>query len=86
MNRRGRKKNQNICSETAKNANFHFSHYKSMATISYHSNQRPYPIEKNKTKKTKKKTKNKKQTKKQKKQQQHNYSFPRPIDPICEVW
>ena len=26
-------KNQNICSGTAINANFHFSHYKSMATI-----------------------------------------------------
>ena len=38
MNRRGLlkhfcKKNLNICSETAKIANFHFSHYKSMETI-----------------------------------------------------
>ena len=30
---------QNICFEIAINANFHFSHYKSMATISCHSNQ-----------------------------------------------
>ena len=33
------KKNLNICSETAKIANFHFSHYKSMETVSCHSNQ-----------------------------------------------
>ena len=33
----------NICSETAKIANFHFSHYKSMETISCHSNQSSYP-------------------------------------------
>ena len=52
MNRRGllkkhfckkkkkkKKKNLNICSETAKIANFHFSHYKSMETKSFHSNQ-----------------------------------------------
>ena len=39
------KKNLNICPETAKNANFHFSHYKSMETISCHS---PYPIGKKK--------------------------------------
>ena len=44
MNRRGLlkkhscKKNLNICSETAKTANFPFSHYKSMETISCHSN------------------------------------------------
>ena len=38
------KKNLNICSETAKIANFHFSHYKSMETISFHSNQSSYPI------------------------------------------
>ena len=37
-------KNLNICSETAKIANFHFSHYKSMETISCHSNQSSYPI------------------------------------------
>ena len=50
INRRGllkkhfcKKKNLNICSETAKIANFHFSHYKSMET-SCHSNQSSYPI------------------------------------------
>ena len=48
MNRRGLlkkhffKKNLNICSETAIIANFHFSHYKSMETISFHSNQSSY--------------------------------------------
>ena len=51
VNRRGLlekhfcKKNLNTCSETAKIANFHFSHYKSMETISFHSNQSSYPIE-----------------------------------------
>ena len=71
MNRRGLlkkkhffKKYLNICSETAKITNFHFSHYKSMETISCHSNQSSYPIG----------------TKK------HNYSFPWPIDAICEIW
>ena len=51
MNRRGllkkhfcRKKNLNICSETAKIVTFQFSNYKSMETISCHSNQRSYPI------------------------------------------
>ena len=34
-----KKKNLNICSETAKIANFYFSHCKSMETISCHSNQ-----------------------------------------------
>ena len=38
------KKNLNICSETANIATFHLSHYKSMETISCHSNQSPYPI------------------------------------------
>ena len=38
-------KNLNICSETAKIANFHLSHYKSVATISCHCNQSSYPIE-----------------------------------------
>ena len=33
------KKNQNICSKTEINANFHFSHYKSMETLSCHSNE-----------------------------------------------
>ena len=32
----------NICNETAKIAHFHFSHYKSMATVSCHSNQSSY--------------------------------------------
>ena len=31
--------NQNICSNTEINANFHFSHYKSMETLSCHSNE-----------------------------------------------
>ena len=51
MNRKGllkkhfcRKKILNICSETAKIANFHFSHYKPMETINCHSNQGSYPI------------------------------------------
>ena len=51
MNRRGllkkhfcRKKNLNVCSETAKIATFHFSHYKSMETVSFHSNQSSYLI------------------------------------------
>ena len=49
MNRRGLlkedfcKKNLNTCSETAKIANFHFSHYKSMETISFHGNHSSYP-------------------------------------------
>ena len=44
MNRRGLlkkhfcKKNLNICSETATIAIFHFSHFKSMETVSCHSN------------------------------------------------
>ena len=37
------KKNSNISNETAEIVNFHFSHYKSMGTISCHSNQRFYP-------------------------------------------
>ena len=32
-------KKSNISNETAKTVNFHFSHYKSMGTISCHSNQ-----------------------------------------------
>ena len=48
--------NQNICSETAKIANFHFSYYKSMATIRCHSNQRSDQIEKKKKKKKKNNT------------------------------
>ena len=38
-----KKKKFNITSETAENVNFHFSHYKSMGTISCHSNQSSYP-------------------------------------------
>ena len=37
------KKNSNISSETAETVNFQFSHYKSMGTISCHSNQSSYP-------------------------------------------
>ena len=37
------KKNSNISSETAETVNFHFSHYKSIGTISCHSNQSSYP-------------------------------------------
>ena len=33
---------QNICNKTAIKANFHFSHYKSMETLSGHSNQSAY--------------------------------------------
>ena len=33
----------NISSETAETVNFHFSHYKSMGTISCHSNHSSYP-------------------------------------------
>ena len=59
-----KKKNQNICSEIAINAIFHFSHCMSMATISCHSNQEFLSDWSKK----------------------HNYSFPRPIDAICEIW
>ena len=38
------KKYLNICSETEKIADLHFSHYKSVETISCHSNQSLYPI------------------------------------------
>ena len=36
-------KKSNISSETAETVNFHFFHYKSMGTISCHSNQSSYP-------------------------------------------
>ena len=36
-------KKSNISNETAENVNFHFIHYMSMGTISYHSNQSSYP-------------------------------------------
>ena len=51
MNRRGlfkkhfcKKKNLNIYSETARTANFHFSHYKSIEIVSWHSNQSSFLI------------------------------------------
>ena len=37
------KKNSNIPNDLAEIVNFHFSHYKSMGTISWHSNQSSYP-------------------------------------------
>ena len=43
LNKHFCKKIPNISIETEKNANFHFSHYKSMGTISCHSNQSSYP-------------------------------------------
>ena len=36
------KKNSNILNDFAEIVNFHFSHYKSMGTISCHSNQSSY--------------------------------------------
>ena len=36
-------KKSNISSKTAETVNFQFSHYKSMGTISCHSNQSSYP-------------------------------------------
>ena len=36
-------KKSNISNETAEIVNFHFSHYKSLGTISCHSNQSSYP-------------------------------------------
>ena len=42
---------QDICSEIAVksnfNANFYFSHYKSMTNVRWHSNHSSYPIETN---------------------------------------
>ena len=38
-----KKKNSNIPNDLAEFVNFHFSHYKSMGTISCHSNQSSYP-------------------------------------------
>ena len=37
------KKNSNILNDLAEIVNFHFSHYKSMGTISCHSKQSSYP-------------------------------------------
>ena len=39
------KKKSNIPNDLAKIVNFHFSHYKSMETLSCHSNQSSYPTE-----------------------------------------
>ena len=38
-----KEKNSNIPNDLAEIVNFHFSHYKSMGTISCHSNQSSYP-------------------------------------------
>ena len=43
------KKNSNIPNDLAEIVNFHFSHYKSMGTISCHSNQSSYPTGKKNT-------------------------------------
>ena len=40
-----KKKKSNIPNDLAKIVNFHFSHYKSMETLSCHSNQSSYPTE-----------------------------------------
>ena len=40
-----KKKKSNIPNDLAKIVNFHFSHYKSLETLSYHSNQSSYPTE-----------------------------------------
>ena len=37
------KKNSIIPNETVESSNFHFSHYKSMETLSCHSNRSSYP-------------------------------------------
>ena len=39
------KKKSNVPSNLAEIVNFHFSHYKSMKTLSCHSNQNSYPTE-----------------------------------------
>ena len=43
LNKHISEKNSNISSETAETVNFHFSHYKSMGTISCYSNQNSFP-------------------------------------------
>ena len=43
LNKHTCEKKSNISSETAETINFQFSHYKSMGTISCHSNQSSYP-------------------------------------------
>ena len=43
LNKQSVKKKSNIPNDLAKIVNFHFSHYKSMETLSCHSNQSSYP-------------------------------------------
>ena len=43
LNKHMCKKKSNVSSETAETDNIQFSHYKSMGTISCHSNQSSYP-------------------------------------------
>ena len=45
LNKHFSKKKSNIPNDLAKIVNFHFSHYKSMETLSCHSNQSSYPTE-----------------------------------------
>ena len=45
LNKHFCKKKSNIPNDMAKIVNFHFSHYKSMETLSCHSNQSSYPTE-----------------------------------------
>ena len=45
LNKHFCKKISNIPNDLAEIVDFHFSHYKSMETLSYHSNQSFYPTE-----------------------------------------
>ena len=45
VNKQFCKKKSNIPNDFAEIVNFHFSHYKSMETVSCHSNQSSYPTE-----------------------------------------
>ena len=45
LNKHFCKKKKNIPNDLAKIVNFHFSHYKSMETLSCHNNQSSYPTE-----------------------------------------
>ena len=45
LNKHFCKKKSNIPNDLAEIVNFHFSHYKSMETLSCHSNQSSYPTE-----------------------------------------
>ena len=47
LNKHFCKKNSKIPNDLAEIVNFHFSHYKSMETLSCHSNQSSYPTETN---------------------------------------